>query len=139
MNDTASVQWSKELETVHPIIDGQHKRLLTLLSELAIILENHRPSVMVERAFTEVMNYALLHFSTEEKIMEKARYSGLEQHKALHAELANKAQRIMQAYKSGGIVLTTTLSDFFSEWETKHIKESDMAAVEWLRTHRSES
>ena len=139
MNDTTSVQWSKDLETGHPIIDGQYKRLLALLNELASILENHRPSAMVERAFAEVMDYALLHFSTEEKLMEKARYAGLEQHKALHAELANKAQRIMQAYKSGGIVLTTTLSDFFSEWEMKHIKESDMGAVEWLRTHRDEN
>lgn len=133
------IQWTSELETGHPVIDGQHKRLIALVNELYIALENHRSSHIIERALDEVVVYAATHFDTEERLMKKANYPGLADHKVIHDDLSQKTKLIVKSFKSGSISLSETLPKFLSEWVQNHILREDLAFATYLRKQRSES
>lgn len=133
------IQWTSELDTGHPVIDGQHKRLIALVSELYSAIENHRSAHIIERALDEVTAYTASHFDTEERLMKKANYPGLEAHKILHDDLNQKAKLIVKSYKSGSISLSETLPKFLSDWVQNHILRDDLAFAAYLRKQRSEA
>ena len=124
--------WNKSMELGHPIIDGQHRRLYSLVLELNTALENNSAPGLISRYLQDLLECALTHFESEERIMDRARYPGLEQHKAIHADLLDKGQKIAQAYAAGGVLLNETLATFFAEWTLKHIQEEDRQAVEFI-------
>jgi|GEM_PF-6664824 len=59
--------WNENLATGVDRIDGQHKKLVLLLNELATKLINN-DTVELERVFDELAAYANYHFEEEEKI-----------------------------------------------------------------------
>jgi len=133
------IQWTSELETGHPVIDGQHKRLISLVSELYSSIENHRSSHIVERTLDEVIAYAASHFDTEERLMKKAGYPGLDAHRLIHEDLNQKVKLIVRSFKSGSISLSETLPKFLNDWVQNHILHDDLAFAAFLRKQRSES
>ncbi|MCG8564994.1 MAG: hemerythrin domain-containing protein, partial [Desulfobacterales bacterium] len=59
--------WNSNFETGHPRIDQQHKKLVTLLNQLAKTLITNE-ILEVNSAFTELTQYANRHFEEEERI-----------------------------------------------------------------------
>jgi len=129
------IQWSEELATGHPLIDKQHRKLVELIIELHSALEKQSPLGVVSRLLEELTAFAKIHFDTEERLMDRCRYPGLIEHRKRHDDLMDKSQKILRAYKTGTITLSSTLSEFFGNWICNHIMIEDKTFANYLQHH----
>jgi hemerythrin-like metal-binding protein len=108
------VSWSKALESGHPLIDGQHRRLFGLANEaMNILLTKESPS-HEEALLDQLIAHMDEHFVTEEDLLEDANDPGLSLHKAEHVAMLAKAKSLRDRfYKREAI--TKELVTFLSE------------------------
>ena len=72
------------------------------------------------------MDYTEFHFLSEEKAMEAAGFSGLEEHRREHEELKKAALEFHERLKQEGESLRAEFYHFLRDWLIHHIVESDM-------------
>lgn len=59
--------WSDNFATGVAEIDGQHRRLVTLINRLAALLSEGAAAQSLEAVFAELADYAAFHFESEER------------------------------------------------------------------------
>lgn len=78
----------------------------------------------------ELINCTVWHFSHEERLMLKHRYTGLENHRALHQELIACACACAKALQQKILAVGNSVSDddvaYLERWLTEHILTEDM-------------
>ena len=81
------IVWEPRFNLGIPIIDEQHRGIVTTINSLYFGIRNH----FVHNTFAaivQMMNeYTRIHFEVEETFLEKIDYSNAQKHRALHAEL----------------------------------------------------
>lgn len=127
-------QWSDAYRTGHQLIDKQHQELFQMVNELhdAMIAGNGKQ--IVGDTLKKLIQYTLQHFGAEEALMLQVKYPNYAEHKKKHDELAAKAKQIVEEFKTGKLVISITLSSFLSDWLRHHIKEEDMAYIQYMRS-----
>ena len=85
---------------------------------------------MLER----LADYTAQHFAMEEEFRARIQYPHLEMPRRKHAELAQKAARIIGDDKTGKAVLSITLSQFLADWLRHHINEDDKALIRYTQS-----
>lgn len=120
--------WNENFETGIEEIDNQHKRLVALLNTLVGHLAFQLDSPEVEQVFSELKDYTVLHFSSEERIWNRY-FNGdawEKWHKDAHEDFvakilelkANADGKTMDAVLEGIVT-------FLTHWLALHIIESD--------------
>jgi len=96
------LQWDKSLNIGIKGIDHQHQKLLEKLNAFldSITLGKGVDEVSSTIKFLEL--YVKIHFSTEEKYMEKYSYPGLESHKKLHHYFTQIVKDIKKEFLAEG-------------------------------------
>jgi hemerythrin len=75
--------WSEKFETHIEIVDTQHKKLVSILNELCIAInERELDQTSLDEVLKELLDYAAYHFAEEEQLMEDNKVS--EKHTILH-------------------------------------------------------
>ena len=121
--------WNENFETGIVQIDEQHKVIVRLINQMATLLGNQSGSHSLDSIFTELTDYTLYHFESEEIIWE--RYlpvdSILKDHKQSHERFISEVLEIkaQEAHKSMQEVTEKVLS-FLTHWLAFHILDSDM-------------
>lgn len=128
-----TINWSKNFETGHPIVDGQHKNLFSLINNLQVgMLDNHSRSVMID-TIDRLSAYVDTHFKTEEDLMLSNSYPDYPAHKQEHDNLKQQATKLIQLFKLDKVDLTATVSNFLSDWLKHHINEVDIKMIKWIQ------
>ena len=81
---------------------------------------------------TELAQYTVEHFQTEEKLMTAARYQHLDAHKREHEKLVAEVVAFQRQFESGSVTITLDLMNFLSDWLINHIKGVDRRYVPTL-------
>lgn len=122
--------WNSGFDTGITEIDIQHRKLVELLNKLADQLAYQSNSISFDEVFTELANYALLHFSTEEAVWQQyfADDDWSRSHRDAHTlfieEIHNiKAKQATDNYEE--VMERVVL--FLTNWLAFHIIESDRA------------
>ena len=127
------ITWAKSFETGHPIIDGQHKNLFTMVNNLhTAMLEGHQKLILIE-TMEKLASYVAAHFTTEENLMIANSYPDYITHKQIHEELKEQAEKLIHLFYLNKVDLTATVSKFLSDWLQHHIKEIDCKFIDWLK------
>jgi len=126
--------WNSILETGHEKIDEQHHQLLDALNNIALAFWEERGAEEIFKTLKFLTDYTIMHFSTEEELMEKYNYKGFSGHKKSHddfkitvTELTKKLQE--EAPDSDFIVNVTTI---IGDWLISHIKVDDKKMVSYI-------
>lgn len=117
--------WCQSFSIGDAFVDAQHKHLFSILFRLHRSLDGGDAHALVEKTLNELIDYTQQHFRDEEALMESVQYPGLANHKALHDELINKVEDMMEEFQDGEPVLTIELLIFLKEWLVTHIAEED--------------
>ncbi|MBF0563315.1 MAG: hemerythrin family protein [Alphaproteobacteria bacterium] len=120
--------WSKAIETGHPDIDGQHKRLFDIINHLKTASKAPNTSESVPKVVSELKDYAAIHFSFEEKVMNSFRYDEILLHKQEHVMFMKKVGEI-SAGNMSDLELCNKLIEFIFDWLMWHITTIDMVMV----------
>jgi hemerythrin len=126
----AYVEWSDTLSTGVQEIDEQHKTLIALLNELNEA--NERSDAGGSFDVVEKMKaYALTHFSTEERYMNKYKYPGSLDHLAEHASFVSKVKALDAHGKDPRII--PGVIKFLKQWLVEHISNMDIKMGRFLQ------
>lgn len=119
--------WNPAYSVGNTILDDQHKKLLGVcyaLTECSQMQGSAKISRFHE-LLDELARYVREHFATEEKILTRYGYQGLEEQKAEHLAYEEKLVGIIADAAFGKYDIQETAC-LMSDWWTRHILESDM-------------
>jgi hemerythrin len=128
------VVWQETNSVGNKTLDEQHKRLLDILNRLYDAMSAVAP-VRVRALTEELVNYTREHFRDEERMLLRAGYPNLEQHKSIHQTMVAKTNKMHQQFQRNGDDFgdPVVLLQFLREWWLEHINQVDRQYVEYVR------
>lgn len=118
-------EWNDTYRVNVANVDSQHQNLFRMASELHRAMLAGTVKSKLYQLLGNLVQYTLVHFAYEERLMEEAGYPGLVAHKAEHEDLTRRVREFQKDFEEGRIATGITLLQFLKEWLQKHIMESD--------------
>ncbi len=116
--------WDKKYETGNRFIDSEHMILFDIANELAETDFETPRDFKVK--YLELIEYANLHFVSEERIMKTIGYVNLDVHHKIHQDIINEMTGLLCA-KNSLITIHHNLVSLVTKWIITHILQEDMA------------
>lgn len=124
------IDWAKKFELGVQEIDLQHHFFVDLINRLVDELGSSDEAYQM-RLIQELDAYAKFHFISEENLMFKERFSGLEEHNHKHFELIQNLN-VKQMLFSTGTLSAEEIIDFLRSWFVQHTMKEDMKFADYL-------
>lgn len=128
----ALISWTAEqFGTSVPVCDDQHQKLFDLLNEL------HELAAAGDRAavggkLDGLIDYVVMHFQTEERMMQEKNYPNFAAHKAEHDKLIATCADLQKKFHTGEAEVTQDTTAFVKDWLCDHIPKVDKAYGPYL-------
>ena len=130
------IQWSDQFATGYHLVDHQHQGLFKAINEFADAVEAGAGPVQVDEMLEFLGRYVQEHFATEEFLMTRVEYPGLEVHKGEHERLLQRVTYIKELRaQDPGLVPPEGMNKFLGAWLQNHILMSDMELFTYMREH----
>ena len=121
----ALITWKDEYSVNVNEIDNQHKKIVELINNLHDNMMVGKAKEIMSETLSELVDYTLYHFETEEKYFDQYNYPESELHKKLHNELVEQVGALQKRFESGERVLTIDVMNILRDWLNDHILGSD--------------
>ena len=125
--DDAQIVWDDAYSVGFELVDEQHRGLVRMTNELLRGFKDES-GVPEEKALKKVIRdaieYAQVHFYTEEKYMRLLNYPDLDVHKKEHESFVVEIMKTVKDYEAGKSD-PLTLAKFLKQWLLNHIAVSD--------------
>jgi glucose-1-phosphatase len=128
------VPWKERYSIHYKGIDQQHKELLSILNQLVVLIKQRTEPEQVRDVFGRLCQYAIQHFSTEERYLRASGYEGLSYQHSEHAWFINRVLELDRSYDPSDPTLLETTLIFLKHWFVQHIIESDQDYAAWVRS-----
>lgn len=110
-------------------IDDQHRQLVEMLNTLNRAVMSGRSDNELKALFEQLLEFAKLHFATEQSLMEIHHYQDRDEHQRQHDELTVQLGEIFRRFEDGDeIRLLQTTKD----WLIGHIRHADKSLGVYL-------
>lgn len=122
----AYIDWTPDLELGIDLVDQDHKVLVALLNQAHDCMGDPEEVATLGSVLNALVDYTEYHFAREERVMEVAGFSELDEHRELHRRLTRQAREIRDRYAvdpSG--VRAVDVMDFLRTWLMDHIIKQD--------------
>lgn len=124
LNAGICLDWNSDYDIGVREIDSQHKKFLRIIKKLATLNAKPKKRAAAEKTLDKLLDYAQLHFRTEEELMERYDYPELHVQKKEHELLlAELCRQVSVAKKANGSF--AKMLYFLVQWFIKHTIYSD--------------
>jgi hemerythrin len=127
------IDWDDNLRINIEVIDNQHKKLVGFINELHAAMKERKAKDVLGKIIEGLKDYAIEHFSTEEKYFDQFGYRNAFSHKRDHQGFIDKVNDFKAGFDSGKAMLSMKIMDFLKDWLVKHIQKVDMAYAPFFR------
>ena len=134
------VKWDDKFSIGIPGIDAQHKRLIELCNETykKLMQGGSSPSsgawkTPVKDALAECVDYAIIHFGTEEKLMSEIKYPDLPRHKKEHDNFTRKVQKDFAGFDEMTFTNALQFVKFLYDWILSHVAHEDKLIANFVQ------
>lgn len=117
--------WNETFSVGVVTMDSQHKRLVDLVNQFYDAMRQSKGDQVLLSVLQELVNYTVVHFAAEEKLMQKVGFPKLAEHQQIHKGLTDQAKKLLEQVKAGKMVATVSVANFLKEWLVKHIQGAD--------------
>ena len=126
------MEWNESLSVGIDSIDEQHKTWIDKFNAVLKAIDAGQDQAAIISTLDFLLDYTDEHFSTEEAYMTETAFSGLEEHKAKHADLKAIVADMAREFREDGVShqLAQAIHTLMQNWLAKHIQEMDMAYAE---------
>ncbi|HMK66285.1 MAG TPA: hemerythrin family protein [Thermodesulfobacteriota bacterium] len=122
--------WSDRNQTGIPIIDEQHRGIVSTINSLHYFVQKGRGEDVIAPTLIMLKQYTNIHFSTEEDLVSKSEFPNKESHFSLHETFKNEIDYI---YKDKNIFdKSDVILKFLKDWWLNHINVEDKKYVSFL-------
>jgi len=119
------MEWSSSLSVNVAEIDSQHQRLIHLINDLDAAMRVGKGKDILGKIISQLANYTVAHFSTEETYFDKFGYPEAPTHKAEHKKFVEEVSKFKKDFDDGRVGLSTTIMNFLTDWLKSHIMGKD--------------
>ncbi len=126
----AFIEWTDDLSVGIETIDKQHQRLVEIINELYDAVMQVKGQDAIKKTVNGMIEYTVVHFTTEEDIMQKINYTGYPEHKQEHESFKDKAIDLKNKLENDAFVLSLDILTFLKDWLTHHIKGTDQKYIQ---------
>jgi hemerythrin len=123
-NDTYSVNVKR--------FDEDHQRLFDIINELHEGMKARRGKEILHGILGKLLSYTEQHFTREEAALKSTGYPQLTDQIQQHRMFTDKIKDLTAQHKAGAAGLSIEVTDFLTEWLSKHIMRSDRQYSEFL-------
>ncbi|MCU7922046.1 MAG: bacteriohemerythrin [Candidatus Thiodiazotropha sp. (ex Dulcina madagascariensis)] len=119
------MQWIDEkYGTNVDVCDNQHKELFDRVNALNDAVTN-RDRANIGNRLDNLIDFVVVHFETEERMMEERGYIGLDAHREEHDRLVQTCTDLQDKFHSGETDIEEGTMNFIKNWLDNHIPVID--------------
>jgi hemerythrin len=127
-----SLEWKESYSVGVQLLNDQHKVLVGYLNTIYQLFDCPDKSEQVGILLSELEQYALVHFRSEEDLFIKYKYHGLKNHALEHRLYEQKVSEFKTRFDSADNKVTLDMLEFLVDWLTGHILGSDQEYRRYL-------
>jgi hemerythrin len=134
LNHNILIVWKPDYNLGIPIIDEQHRGIVSTINSLCYAIQNKHGNQMLQPVISMVNEYTRIHFEVEEDFLQRCGYPDLESHCTLHKELTTALSRVGKEsiWNKDPLVFL----DFLKKWWINHICKKDLVFTRYLTNKR---
>jgi hemerythrin len=121
----AIIKWDDSLSVNVAEIDKQHQKLVGMINDLNDAMRERQGKDALGKIITGLMNYAVTHFSTEERYFDQFGYPETVSHKKEHSKFAQQVSTFKTKFDTEPLGLSIEVINFLSDWLQNHIMSID--------------
>ncbi|MCU7815943.1 MAG: bacteriohemerythrin [Candidatus Thiodiazotropha sp. (ex Lucinoma kastoroae)] len=119
------MQWTEEKYATNvEVCDDQHKELFDRVNALNDAV-NSRNRTNIGNRLDSLIDYIVVHFDTEEHLMEERGYSEIDAHRQEHNLLVQTCSDLQEKFHSGEAEIEKDTMGFIKNWLDHHIPVID--------------
>jgi len=126
------MNWNENLSVKIKSIDEQHKKLIDLINDFYINIQNRSNNENISELIRGMKKYTETHFVTEERYMKRFNYPDFNAHKKEHYSFLNKVTDLEVKFNSGKLIVSYEITGFLKEWLRNHILVIDKKYSDFL-------
>lgn len=127
----AYINWTQDLNLGIELIDTQHRQLVDYINGLYEAKQNG-DSDKTGEFLDKVVDYTIVHFTDEEKMLEKAGYHLLDTHKGVHQRFIDKITDMQKRHQNGSDTSGELLT-LMENWLISHIRVNDQGYAPYIK------
>lgn len=133
------ITWTEDYSVKNETIDQQHKKLLNIINQLYYAMENGESRLVMNTLFTQLQQYTVNHFETEERLLILSGYRDIDEHRIMHDHFRHKVIQYQNEFDNGKLVVSVDVMGFLKNWLSTHILGEDQQYVECLQKYTTPS
>lgn len=130
-----TIIWTKALSVGIREIDDQHKMFIALLNNFNVAISKGKIEKL-NKLLSELLEFARIHFTTEENYFKKLKYPYANEHMIEHEKLILKSIRLKDQLEKKGLSLAPELVEFLKEWLENHLKMHDQKYAKYFKENQ---
>jgi len=131
------VMWDDRFSIGVETVDEQHKGLFALTNDLYVACqENGVATEQFKGVLQKAVSYVAMHFSTEEKIMQKTNDPNYEEHQKEHDVFVKKVMKEAAYLDQGGDDAPVVFMTFLRDWISQHVTGTDIKIGQHIASQR---
>jgi len=132
------VQWDPALETGIPDIDRDHRALFEKVNDFFREMVSGDGIKAAAAMLVDLDRSMKRHFSDEERVMTKACYPAIDEHRRRHRDFLARLAEVTGPVEAGTPGAASAFFDLISGWLEDHIRHTDAELAVFLRLGNSE-
>jgi hemerythrin len=128
------VDWDESCSVKVKRFDDDHKQMFSLINKLHTAMLSGNGALVVQETVTQLTHHAQGHFSGEEAMMDKTKFSELAAHRLEHQELVKRLEQFQRQIEMGNFVSSVTVAEFL-DCLMAHTKGTDQKYSEHLNAN----
>ena len=126
------IKWKDSYSVGYEVFDKQHQELIKLINKVESLIKNKDIDEdtlydEVNAVFSEILDYTVYHFDTEETMFLEKNYLDRDEHKEAHTEFVDNVKDLVGTLEMGSEVREVAFKIYNTlvEWLIKHILGED--------------
>lgn len=129
------IKWTKKLSVGVEDLDEQHKKFIGIIDRV-YLLSSVGDTVKLKEEINNIIEFARIHFSTEEEYFKKWKYLYADEHIEEHRKLTLKALSFAQRIEDEGAELVPEFLKFLKEWLENHLEKHDFKYRDYIKENK---
>ena len=127
-------EWRDDLLTGVELIDTQHKEYFARVNDVLKHANLAESPDLLLHALGFVRRYVVLHFDTEQEVMQFHNYPDYEQHLELHQRFSEELEALSRTFAKDGFQpgLAVEIYSLLVDWFVRHIQHVDKRLARFL-------
>ena len=124
--------WDSRYNTFIPVIDGQHKLLLSYINRLHREMQKGCDKMLLLEILDDLTGYAFSHFATEEIFFSRTAYPLTSRHIEVHQSFRKTVTELREAVLDDKAFIDIALLEYLKIWLVEHIQQMDVGFAPYV-------